>query len=326
MKIAPKISVVVPCYNVQRYISQCINSLLCQTLYDIEIIAVDDGSTDGTGEILDRFGLLDGRITVVHQPNGGYGKAMNAGLERCRGDYVGILESDDFCDPTMFASLYSLCSNWHLDMAKCDFFLYWSEKDKCVPQNFAPDYLYNRLISPHEYPEVIYGQPSIWSAIYRRDMLVENDINFTETPGASYQDTAFNIKVWCCAKTVWLIPNKFVWYRQDNESSSTHSKDKVYNVCFEYDEAMKFARIHASWLMPHIERMRFEAYRWNFTRIAKRFRPGFVWRMRKDLKSALAEGIVDESLYFEHDLAWHHAFTKHPGLFQIKKIMQKLLK
>ena len=91
-----KVSIIVPTYNVENYLVECLESIVNQTLKDIEIICIDDGSTDNSGKILDEYAQKDSRIKVIHKENAGYGKAMNLGLDNATGEYIGFVDSDDF--------------------------------------------------------------------------------------------------------------------------------------------------------------------------------------------------------------------------------------
>ena len=101
----PKISVIIPVYNVEKYLRECLDSVINQTLADIEIILVDDGSPDNCPQICDEYALKDNRIKVIHKENGGYGSAMNVGLEKATGEYIGIVEPDDYIDSKMYEDL-----------------------------------------------------------------------------------------------------------------------------------------------------------------------------------------------------------------------------
>ena len=94
----PKVSVIIPVYNVEKYLRQCLDSVINQTLKDIEIICVDDGSTDNCPNILDEYAAKDARIKIIHKKNEGYGKAMNVGISHASGEYIGIVEPDDYID------------------------------------------------------------------------------------------------------------------------------------------------------------------------------------------------------------------------------------
>ena len=117
-----KISVVVPVYNVEKYLKECINSIINQTLEDIEIICVNDGSTDSSLEILNDYAKKDSRIIVINKSNSGYGHTMNMGLNAASGEYIGIIESDDFADKNMFEDLYKLAKEYDADIVKGDWY------------------------------------------------------------------------------------------------------------------------------------------------------------------------------------------------------------
>lgn len=234
----PKVSVLVPCYNVQKYLPQCLDSLINQTLKEIEIIAINDGSTDDTLRILQEYAARDGRIIIINKPNEGYGKSMNRGLKKACGKYIGIVESDDWADTNMFKELYELAEKHNVQAVKSAFYNYAHGKSK--KQDFLAETELNRILNPKKNSAVFYYQPSIWSAIYKRSFLEEYQIDFLESPGASYQDVGFNFKVWAMAERVWLTPSAFIHYRNDNAGSSVNSAGKVFCVCDEWANIDKF--------------------------------------------------------------------------------------
>ena len=120
---APAVSVLVPIYNVERYLRQCLESLRDQTLADIEVICINDGSTDGSRDIIEEF-LSDPRFRVIDKPNSGYGASMNRGLDEARGRYLAILESDDFLDAPALERLLALAEDNDAQLVKADFYLH----------------------------------------------------------------------------------------------------------------------------------------------------------------------------------------------------------
>ena len=116
----PKVSIIVPTYNVEKYLAECMETIIAQTLKDIEIICVDDGSTDNSGTILDSYAAKDNRIKVIHKENGGYGKAMNVGLDNASGEYIGIVEPDDKIELNMYETLYLAAEKNNVDFVKGD--------------------------------------------------------------------------------------------------------------------------------------------------------------------------------------------------------------
>lgn len=125
----PKISVLVPVYNVEAYLDQCMQSLLAQTFLDMEIICVDDGSTDNSARILDHYAASDERIRILRKENTGYGNSMNVALDHAVGEYVAILESDDFAEPDMLQRLYETAAARDIDVVKADYYNYRNGED-----------------------------------------------------------------------------------------------------------------------------------------------------------------------------------------------------
>ena len=194
-----KVTVLVPCYNVEKYIAQCLQSLQQQTLEEIEIICLNDGSTDCTLEIIRSIVCTDPRFIIIDKPNSGYGATMNLGLSKATGAYVGIVESDDFVEPNMFKALYDQAIDDDLDISRCAFNRLINGKIKPDPCSFLPK---NRTFSPKEETNAFLHPPSIWAAIYRRTLLTDNHIQFLETPGAAYQDLSFAFKTTLVAQRI----------------------------------------------------------------------------------------------------------------------------
>lgn len=124
------ISVIVPVYNVKNYICRCVDSILCQTMQDFELILVDDGSADGSGEICDTLGRKDARIHVIHQSNQGLSAARNRGLKEARGEYITYIDSDDYIEPPYLETLYRNARTYQAEIAVCSYRLVWEQKDK----------------------------------------------------------------------------------------------------------------------------------------------------------------------------------------------------
>lgn len=234
----PKVSIVVPVYNVEKYLGKCLESIINQTLKDIEIICIDDGSTDSSAKILDEYQKKDKRIKVVHKKNSGYGNSMNIGTDMASGEYIGIVESDDYILPEMYEKLYETAKNNNLDLVKSDYYFFWEKLNYKRLNHFEnlKDY-YNRVLDKG-YREIFFEfLISNWTGIYKKDFLINNNIRYNETPGASYQDTGFWVQVMSlCEKTMW-IDQAFYMYRQDNPSASVKSSAKMMALKCEYDFA-----------------------------------------------------------------------------------------
>ena len=220
----PRVSVIVPVFNSGDYLQVCIESLERQTCgNDIEFICINDGSTDDSPATLNAWAARDPRVRVQHQRNKGYGKAMNAGLAMARGEYIGIVEPDDWAEPDMFATLLRLAEQTGADIAKAP---YIGEREK----KSRPDTRFQQraeaeVSKPEDFPGFLVGSPSIWAAIYRKSMLDTHGIRFSETPGASFQDLGFFMRTWASASSIATTGHPGYHYREDNPASSTRRKE-----------------------------------------------------------------------------------------------------
>lgn len=232
----PKVSVIVPVYNVEKYLAECIDSILAQTLKDIEVICVDDGSTDGSSVILDAYAAQNSRVRVIHRKNAGYGAAMNAGIDAAVGEYIGIVESDDCILPEMYETLYCNASAHMLDVIKSDAFYWLSAHDyKSRIHRKKLDNYYDRVLDEKDRRVFFNFYMNTWTGIYRREFLEEFAIRHNETPGASYQDNGFWFQTLSFCRSAMWLNQAFYLYRQDNPMASIKSRDKIYAMSNEYD-------------------------------------------------------------------------------------------
>ncbi len=230
-----KISIIVPVYNVSTYLPQCIESIINQTYRNLDIICIDDGSNDNSGEILDNYAMQDKRIKVVHNQNVGYGKTVNLGLKMAEGDYIGIVESDDYIVSDMYEMLAeNIMKNQEVDFVKSSYFK--KSSHDCIKQELFDENVCNKVIEPRNCISLFWVPCSIWTVVYKKDFLFKNNIQFLETSGASYQDTSFWFKVLSAAKRIMLINDALYFYRIDNDSSSINSSNKIFCVCEEIRE------------------------------------------------------------------------------------------
>jgi len=154
MKVTmPKVSVLVPIFNVESYLRECLDSVVNQTLRSLEIICINDGSTDGSLAIIEEYAKRDDRFVIIDKPNSGYGDSMNQGLQRATGDYIGIVESDDWVESNMFKELYRLAEKHNAQVAKSEFYSYYTTPEKRgmsgLKSNLIRDDEVHRPINPH---------------------------------------------------------------------------------------------------------------------------------------------------------------------------------
>jgi len=318
----PKVSIIVPVYNVERYLRECLDSLIKQTLPDIEIICINDGSTDDSLEILKMYVQRDVRIKIINKKNTGYGHSMNKGLHEASGIYIGIVESDDFVEPDMFEQLYSVAIKSEAEIVKSNYIEYRNGKNYFVELLKGMEYQKN--ISLNLFQNIFYKQPAIWSAIYKKSFLLENNIWFNETPGASYQDTAFNFKVLACVKQIFLLKEAFLHYRTDNANSSVKSSAKVFCVCDEYNEINRFLDQNSILKERYqylVETLKFRTYQWNYKRLADQFKFEFLLRAVDEFCAAKHKGLLRQEYWSEEDWQAVHELMEKTEMFHYKKII-----
>ena len=310
-----ELSVVVPVFNARRYLRTALDSLVGQTVEHgrMEIVCVDDGSTDDSPEILaeyerrcqEKAGHI---LRVVTLPeNAGYGRAMNAGIAAACGAYVGCLEPDDYAEPKMFESLLAKAREHDADIVKSNYYEHADSFEDDLFVEVLQGHDYDTATSADVDKTLVLLQPCIWSAIYRRSFLAHHDIRFNETPGASYQDTAFAFKVQCCAKRVVLVPDAFVHYRIDNPESSIHASGKEFAIYEEIAAIDAFVNADAKRREAFAALAAYRSawlHQWNIARIKN---PGAKaacnMLMSGWMQKAHAEGLIEESLFTGREMA-----------------------
>ena len=221
----PKVSVIIPVYNVEKYLRQCLDSVISQTLRDIEIICVDDGSTDNSGMIIDEYAKKDKRIVVVHKKNGGYGHSCNTGLDKIAGEYVAILEPDDFIDEHMYEDLYIAAKQYDVDIVKSKFREYIDTKHKKFFRDVEWKNLPTEPFTIYDNAYFLWFHPSIWSCIYKTEFLKKNNIRFVEAPGAGWTDNPFQVQTMILAKKIYYIDKAYYTWRRLTTNESEDLKD-----------------------------------------------------------------------------------------------------
>ncbi|MBR2529033.1 MAG: glycosyltransferase [Blautia sp.] len=233
-----KVSVIVPVYNQEEYLNQALHSLKRQSLKEMEFICVNDGSTDASMAILKEYANVDKRFRIIDKENTGYGNSMNVGLDAARGEYIGILEPDDFVPMDMYRKLYAIASKEKLEIVKADFYRFRVEDDgstvkKVFRLSSDPTY-YNRLVNPSEDVNAFQLTMNTWSGIYQRSFLNKWKIRHNETPGASYQDNGFWFQTFCRCERAWFVPAAYYLNRRDNPNSSMFDRGKFSAITREY--------------------------------------------------------------------------------------------
>lgn len=296
----PLVSVLVPIYNVEEYLDQCLKSLTMQTLEDIEIICINDGSTDNSSRILQKYVKKYSNFIVINKKNSGYGDSMNRGLEKASGEYIGIVESDDFIESDAFEKLYKLARETRADIVKANY--YYHSKNGDVLHRVVKNQKLNTPLSLADDDSIFLEEPGIWSAIYRRDFLNKNKIRFRTTPGASYQDTGFHFKSFCAAKRIVYTDKAYLHYRTDNASSSVKSLEKINYVVEEYADIERYIRnlnLPAE-VISTLQVAKFGAYHWNLQRLPKTLAIKFAKTIKAEFKTTKESGLLQKKYFPSH--------------------------
>ena len=222
-----KVSVILPSLNVRNYIEEAVRSARQQTLSEIEILCIDAGSEDGTWEILSGLAKIDSRIRLFHSDVKSYGYQVNMGIHMAQGEYIAVLETDDYADIHMYERLYSEAVLNDCDYVKGDYTLYHTQKGGkrvFLRRNILQtDGLYGEVIEPIKHPAVAVDDNYLWNGIYKREFLKRNQITFAETPGAAYQDIGFMYQINIFAERALYVKESCYFYCTDREGASANS-------------------------------------------------------------------------------------------------------
>ena len=234
----PLVSLVVPIYNVADYLEQCLASIQSQSYTNLEIICLNDGSTDSSLALLEAYAARDGRLVIIDKENEGYGKTCNRGISAAHGTWVGIVEPDDYLEPTMVQELVDLIqANGGEDQVDIARSAYWrvfgNQKNgragvKAQVKNGAGSTehripcAYKGRVKPKHQPEsidqmaqLLLHHPAIWTALYRKEFLTQNSISFKEVPGAGWVDNPFLIASHCCGARLVYTDLALYNYREN---------------------------------------------------------------------------------------------------------------
>ena len=211
-----EVSIIVPVYQVENYIRQCIDSILVQTFTDFELILVDDGSKDKSGQICDEYAVLDQRVKVIHKENGGLSDARNCGMDQAVGNYFMFVDSDDYIAPTMLEYLYKALMNKEADIAVCNFLHFFEEdRKRDFSTNIQSEVLSGAEIFYSRKNERVYGIWTVaWNKLYKRETLGNVRFRF----GKYHEDEFWANDIYQMDIKVVTIPECLYYYRQRDNS------------------------------------------------------------------------------------------------------------
>lgn len=224
-----KVSIIIPFYNTQEYLKKCLESVVNQTLKEIEIFLIDDCSADNSLEIAQEYAQKDSRIRLIqNKKNSGQGFSRNLGINIAKGQYIAFLDADDFVDLTMYEKLYTSAIKKDADIIKCQFYhIYNDKEEKYHYTNLIKDY--NKVYKFSDDPLVLLGQSVsfVWNGMYKKQFLFEKKIKFDEK--IKYEDILFHWQTNIEAKKIIFNEESLYFYNRGNEISDT-AKVKKYHA------------------------------------------------------------------------------------------------
>lgn len=313
-KNIPKVSAILPSLNVAEYIEECMDSVICQTLGELEIICVDAGSTDGTREILDRYAGKDSRITVLHSGRKSYGYQINMGLDYAFGEYIAILETDDWIEPDMYHCLYENGAVEGLDYVAADFDLLYrlqSGTDYLIRQRLFhgnQQTWYGKILDSDQIATLRASDYVLWKGIYNREFLNSHHIRLHPSPGAAFQDMGFLQQVKTCTRRAKYLDESFYRYRQNRECASSgaleglryyenefrwiNEKLRLPHILEEIHRKYYYFTMSISFITKYEQILEYLNGEWQDERLGV----PYIW-FKAQIRDAMEKGLLEETMY-----------------------------
>ncbi len=214
-KFSPKVSIIIPVYNTEEYLKKCLDSVINQTLNDIEIILIDDGSTDNSGKICNEYAEKDKRIKVIHQENQGQGRVRNEGLKIAKGEYIGFVDSDDWIALDFYEKLYDAAIDKKSEVTIAKTINFYDKNNKYIelPEHNETD---------------IHFKDVVWDSLYKKSFLDKNNIVFPEN--RIFEDVLFSLMINCFVKRRFFNVNSFYYRRKDRKNSTMYNYKSNFNA------------------------------------------------------------------------------------------------
>lgn len=312
-----KISILIPSYNSIKYIKEALKSAVNQTFKDIEILCIDANSNDGTLEFLKEEQRKDERIRIILSDKKSLGYQLNLGFKEAKGEYLTIIESDDYARLDMCEKLYELALKYNCDIIKSDI-MHFTRREKQYKVISYEANLYNKILKEQDKIELIqHSLIAYQGAIYKLDFIRKFKIKANESDGASFQDTGVFFITLSLADSIYLHNEALYFYRKDNENSSIHSKEKIYCVCDEYDFIYNFLNKCDKKLMKKLFAVflykKFKAYWWNLKRIDNKFKLDFIKRFALEFEPVIDK--LDKNFFTNGEIRELKEIIKDPENF-----------
>lgn len=293
---SPKVSVIVPIYNMEKYLLQCLESLKAQTLKEIEFIVINDGSTDRSGEILRDSVKDDSRFKIIEQDNKGYAEVRNVGLKHVTGEYVGFLDSDDWCTPELFETLYTIAKTENADLAECSYFYYNDRTGVAMPRDLSwIGFLLNKTggIFRGGAEAVILDDAVMWNKIYRAEMVRSVPLYFHNELKMA-EDVPFFWESVLSAGKIAFTPEPLTYYRIQRKGQQTSIADERLFSFFElFNILQKFIKEkEIVGLDDYVLHLQLSRHCYGYEKASVSVRPEYFQKIRH---SFLQQGMTSKS-------------------------------
>ncbi len=291
-----EISVIIPVYNTEKYLIECMDSVLSQDFADMEILCIDDGSTDSSGAILDDFASKNAKVRVFHISNGGYGHAVNYGIDLARGKYISIVEPDDYLEGEMLKTLYLAAEEYKLEIISSNYKHFMgSGKERIfwIEQVMGEGEFYHKVQNPFFERDLFKGTYLNQAGLFQRDFINKYVIRHHESPGASYQDVGFRLQTLAYCKRFMILKDAFYCHRDDNPNSSIHNRTCLDWIIDEYAfvyRQMENNKDVLECFLPEFTRCKVTDYLGQYDRLVPELRMDFLKIIRKEFMDIEQKG------------------------------------
>ena len=335
--MAPKISIIIPIYNVEKYLRECLDSIVNQTLGCVEILCVNDGSPDNSLKILEEYAEKDKRIKIINKENGGYASAINAGLEVAEGEFIQIVESDDFCDSHMCEDLYNKIKDTDADFITADFYFYRDGAKKPIKtfKYLKDEDAKIESFSLKSLPYIINRPAYPWKSLYRKTFLNKNNIKMLQDGNGCYEDQPWNATVLAFADKILYLNKPYYYYRVFAEGSSTNNgkRSMIKYICRRKQslEILKENNLYNKEIEEHFCAAALSGCFFFFKKIAFEFKEEYYNEMKDFLVSIIEDKITFK--YFSKKMQKRYYKIKNKDfkkfyatqifINKIKKILKK---
>ena len=247
-----KVSVIIPVYNVENYLKECLDSVVNQTLTDIEIICINDGSTDCSLSILESYANSDNRFKIISKENEGQGSARNVGLNCSSGEYIYFMDADDYIDLNMFTELYKNAISNNSDIVVSKIARFNDGSDEINYNN--PGFNFEKIFKKVDFENFTFNYKDIkkyvlnasfapWMKLFKRSFLIDNNLNFPE--GIAFEDVVFHVKTFLEAKRISFSPNYFYYYRNNPNSTMNTAENgfDIFKIIYMVEDYLKVNKL-----------------------------------------------------------------------------------